>query len=788
MKTYNFAVIGTGSAAQSFCDALNCADGCKLYAVCSRSADTGEAFASKYGSPSVYTSVGEMCDDENIDIVYDATPNNEHVNNAITAIEAGKAVLCEKPMAINYRQAKAMVSLAQEKGVFLMEGLWTSFLPVLERVKSWVDSGTIGEVRCVTVDYHTDKRGEDPQSRFMNPKLGGGALLDVGIYTLLCADSFLSGEPQIRHAYMSKTDTGVDLCGEAVLAYGDKTARVSFGLDYSFNHAIITGGDGYIDIPDYSCARSARVIKNGEIAEQFEIDECGGIKYEIAHVIDCLEKGKTQSPMCPVSASLRRIKLCDELRERCGVSLPADTEPVSIGKMSAAQPVQKKESICDYWYNESVFYHIYPLGMCGAPEHNDFSAPQNRINRVAELAEHIASMNFGAVYFGPVFQSSSHGYDTADYRVIDSRLGTNEQFAEVCGKLHALGVRIVLDGVFNHVGRDFWAFKDVREHGAQSAYKDWFNINFGGNSNYNDGFWYEGWEGHYELVKLNLGNSAVREHIFGCVRQWIEMFGIDGLRLDVAYCLDDNFLRELRSVCRSIRPDFLLLGEVIHGDYNHWLGGDMLDSVTNYECYKGIHSSINCANMHEIAYSLNRQFGSENWCLYRGKSLYSFVDNHDVSRIASILNDPTLVHLAYALIMAMPGIPSVYYGGELGFTGDKKDGDKSLRPEMSLNDVAAKGDTQLCSYIKTLAGIRESCAALCVGDYRQLYVNSKQLVFERSYNGERIICAVNTDSAEHVAHFNANAGRAHDLVTDRTVDFGGGLVIPAKSAIIAKVF
>ena len=183
--------------------------------------------------------------------------------------------------------------------------------------------------------------------------------------------------------------------------------------------------------------------------------------------------------------------------------------------------------------------------------------------------------------------SPIHGYDTRDYRKIDCRLGTNEDFQEVCQALHEAGIRVVLDGVFNHVGRGFWAFRDVQEKREASPYKDWFHINFGGNSGYNDGFWYEGWEGHFELVKLNLQNPAVVDYLLDCVCFWMDEFNIDGLRLDVAYLLDENFMRRLHSTVKSRDEGFFLLGEMIHGDYKRIVNLEMLDSATNYECYKG---------------------------------------------------------------------------------------------------------------------------------------------------------------------------------------------------------
>lgn len=207
------------------------------------------------------------------------------------------------------------------------------------------------------------------------------------------------------------------------------------------------------------------------------------------------------------------------------------------------------------WAYESVFYQIYPIGFCGAPRVND-GVTVPRIRKVSDWAEHIASLGCNAVYFSPIFESDSHGYDTRDFRKVDCRLGTNEDFAAVCKTLHEHGIKVVLDGVFNHVGRGFWAFKDVQEKKWDSPYKDWFHISFDGNSNYNDGFWYEGWEGHFELVKLNLRHPDVQHHIFECIRQWKDEFGIDGLRLDVAYCLDKDFIRALRGFCDSLSPTF----------------------------------------------------------------------------------------------------------------------------------------------------------------------------------------------------------------------------------------
>ena len=427
------------------------------------------------------------------------------------------------------------------------------------------------------------------------------------------------------------------------------------------------------------------------------------------------------------------------------------------------------------WFDEAVVYQIYPLGLCGAPLQND-GVQEHRILRVLDWVEHIKALGATCVLFNPVFESDAHGYDTRDYTKVDCRLGTNEDFKQVCDALHAAGLKVMLDGVFNHCGRGFWAFRDVQEKRWDSPYKDWFRLSFDGNTQYNDGFWYEAWEGCYELVKLNLYHPAVREHLFGAVRQWVEEFGIDGLRLDVAYCLDPDFLAALRGFTNGLKPDFVLMGETLHGDYNRWMNDSACHSVTNYECYKGLHSSFNTGNMHEISYSLNRQFGAEPWCLYTGKHLLSFVDNHDVTRIASILTDKNCVWPLYGLLFGMPGVPAVYYGSEWGVEGDKRNGDPMLRPAIEQPQ-----SSELTAWIAALAKAHTASKALCYGSYRNVVVQPKQLLFERRCDDERVLVAINADSAPCTLHFDAGCGRAVDLITGAEHDFGGGSELPAYS-------
>lgn len=433
------------------------------------------------------------------------------------------------------------------------------------------------------------------------------------------------------------------------------------------------------------------------------------------------------------------------------------------------------------WAYESVFYQIYPLGFCGAPFEND-GVLTSRIKKVEDWIPHMKKLGIDAVYFSPVFESDNHGYNTRDYKKIDVRLGTNEDFKEVCSKLHENQIRVVLDGVFNHVGRGFYQFQDVIKNRENSPYLNWFHINLSGNSNYNDGLWYEGWEGNFDLVKLNLQNEEVINHILDAVKYWIDEFDIDGLRLDVAYCLDENFVRRLRSFTDGQKQDFFLLGEMLHGDYNRLMNDTMLHSATNYECYKGLHSSFNSLNMFEVVHSLLRQFGPENWTLYRGKHLLSFVDNHDVSRIASILSNEKHLPLIYAMCFGMPGIPCVYYGSEWGTKADKSQGDPALRvsfPEPEFNELS--------EWISKLAEAKKHSRALNYGEFRSVVLTNRQCIFERKAEGERVLVAINADSEAYTAHFDAGCGMAVDLITGEKHDFGGGSTLPPYSAYFWKM-
>jgi glycosidase len=396
----------------------------------------------------------------------------------------------------------------------------------------------------------------------------------------------------------------------------------------------------------------------------------------------------------------------------------------------------------------SIFYHIYPLGACGAPHFNDFqSEPQPRLRQILGWLDHIQSLGANALYLGPVFESGSHGYDTADYFHVDRRLGTRADLAELSNALHARGMHLVLDGVFNHVGRNFWAFRDVQANGQDSPYKNWFaDLRFDQRSPHGDPFSYAAWNGHFDLVKLNLAEPSTRQHLFDAILMWKEEFQIDGIRLDAADALSFDFLRELRAFTNQLDPNLWLMGEVIHGDYRQWANPDKLHATTNYELFKSLFSSFNDSNFFELAYSLNREFGTQG--IYRDlPTLFNFADNHDVSRIASQLRDKQQLHLLYFLLFTMPGIPSVYYGSEFGFEGVKQSDDWNLRPAFDLPQLQNQAHAHdLRGWIGHLAWLRQSQPALRDGSYEQVLVASQQFAFSREAGNECVVLAVNSAS------------------------------------------
>lgn len=404
------------------------------------------------------------------------------------------------------------------------------------------------------------------------------------------------------------------------------------------------------------------------------------------------------------------------------------------------------------WYDEAVFYHIYPLGLTGAPKQNDYGEPVHRLNTLLPWVDHIKEIGGSALYIGPLFESVGHGYETTDYKKLDSRLGTNEDLTAFVAYCHEQGIKVIFDGVFNHTGRDFFAFKDIQANRENSQYKDWYcNVNFWGNNEYNDGFSYDNWGGYNLLVKLNQKNPAVVNYICDVIRFWVSEFDVDGIRLDAADVLDFDFMKALRRTANEVKPDFWLMGEVIHGDYSRWVNGETLHSVTNYTLHKALYSGHNDHNYFEIAHTVRRL---QNMGTLK---LYNFVDNHDVERIYTKLTNKAHFAPVHVLLYTLPGVPSIYYGSEFGIEGRKEYGsDDSLRPALNIEDYKDSVKTNPCTaLIAALGKVRQTVPALSYGSYAELMLTNRQFAYARDLDVTRVIVSVNNDDAPAGMHLAA---------------------------------
>jgi len=424
------------------------------------------------------------------------------------------------------------------------------------------------------------------------------------------------------------------------------------------------------------------------------------------------------------------------------------------------------------WYDEAVFYHIYPLGLTGAPAQNGYGEPVHRLNSLIPWISHIKEIGCTGLYIGPLFESVGHGYETTDYRKLDSRLGTNEDLKDFVQHCHEAGIRVILDGVFNHTGRDFFAFKDLKEYRENSRYRDWYcNVNFLGNNEYNDGFSYDNWGGYNLLAKLNQRNPEVRDYLLNTVRFWVSEFDIDGLRLDAADVLDFGFMQSLRGLADTVKPDFCLMGEVIHGDYSRWVNERTLHSVTNYHLHKALYNAHNDHNYFEIAHTVKRQMDLG---LGRDVRLYSFVDNHDVERIYTKLRNKAHYLPVHVLLYTLPGIPSIYYGSEFGIEGRKERGsDASIRPCLDLSGLQGS-ENACCEIVKALGRIHKNESALWYGDYRELQLTTTKYAFAR---GDILVTANNEDN---LVSFDLPAGGAG---TEYSGALSGKTVIAADGRV-----
>ena len=403
------------------------------------------------------------------------------------------------------------------------------------------------------------------------------------------------------------------------------------------------------------------------------------------------------------------------------------------------------------WYDEAIFYHIYPLGMLGAPKQNAYGPVEHRLRELFPWIKHIKETGCTAIYIGPLFESVGHGYETTDYKKLDSRLGDNQDLKDFVAECHKEGMHVIFDGVFNHTGRDFFAFKDIQQYRENSRYRDWYcNVNFWGNNSYNDGFSYDNWGGYDLLVKLNQRNPEVRDYIADVIRFWVSEFDVDGIRLDAADVLDFDFMRMLRWVANEVKPEFWLMGEVIHGEYSRWANEGTLHSVTNYHLHKALFSGCNDKNFFEIAHTVKRLYGMGG-NRPDGLKLYNFADNHDVERIYTKLNNKGNFFPVHILLYTLPGIPSIYYGSEFGIEGHKYRGgsDDEIRPCLHLEDFKdAHEKNDMTKLISALGRVRQENPALSYGDYHEAALTTTKYTYTRTLNGTTIIITVSNEDQD----------------------------------------
>ncbi len=327
------------------------------------------------------------------------------------------------------------------------------------------------------------------------------------------------------------------------------------------------------------------------------------------------------------------------------------------------------------WVRHAVWWHVYPLGFLGA-EKSSAPATTPRLRDLEPWLDHLLGLGANGLMLGPVFASGTHGYDTHDHFTIDSRLGTEDDLVHLVEACHSRGIRVQLDGVFNHVGRGFPGFADVVERGAGSPYASWFHLDFDRPGP--DGFGYRTFEGHDALVALDHANPEVSDYVSRVMSYWCDR-GVDAWRLDAAYAVPAEFWAGVLPKVRAEHPEVWVSGEMIHGDYAGYVEASGIDSVTQYELWKAIWSSLNDRNLFELAHAMRRHAALLPVFLPQ-----TFVGNHDVTRIASQLADDRHLGHALAILFALPGVPSVYYGDERGFRGVKEHrvgGDDAIRPQ-----------------------------------------------------------------------------------------------------------
>jgi len=429
------------------------------------------------------------------------------------------------------------------------------------------------------------------------------------------------------------------------------------------------------------------------------------------------------------------------------------------------------------WVEHAIWWQVYPLGFTGAPARSGEEAVVHRLGRLEAWLDYAVELGVSGLALGPVFASHTHGYDTIDHLRIDPRLGDEDDFARLAGAAHQRGLRILLDGVFNHVGRGFPAFTAVLEQGPAAPDASWFRLTWPDGARPGTEPGYGTFEGHRQLVALNHDEPAVADYVAAVMAHWLER-GADGWRLDAAYAVPPGFWAKVLPRVRAARPDAYIAGEVIHGDYAAIVRESGMDSVTQYELRKAIWSCLNEANFFELAWALDRhnQFTA-------AFAPLTFAGNHDVTRLASKLTDTRHLPHALAILLTVAGTPSIYYGDEQAFRGIKEDrpgGDDAIRPAFPRTpaQLAPYGwDTYRLH--QDLIGLRRRNPWLHRARTSILHLANAQVAYEARHDGCRLITALNVAGnparlpAPHARTIQAGAGDLHQASTpDASIGLG----------------